>query len=87
MAQQLFTHLLLQPGVLSLENLRHLVLNRAPRRLPPKDLVGPLRLTPRVQPPADSLEPSLIESSLLRKSLLLGVFQVPKLDGFLADLS
>jgi hypothetical protein len=71
--------------VLRLQNLRHLLLNRAPRRLPPKNLARPLRLTPRVQPPANSLKPSLVKSSVLLQSLLLRVLQVTELDSLLAD--
>lgn len=73
--------------MLRFENLGHFLFNRAPRRLPPKDLIRPLSLTTRVQSPADSLETSLIKSSILLQSLLLRVLQVAEIDGLLTNFS
>jgi hypothetical protein len=79
--------LYLQPRVLLLENLRHFLLNRRPRRLPPKNLARSLTLTPRVPSPANSLKAGLLNRRVLLKRLLLGILQIPELNGLLADSS
>jgi hypothetical protein len=73
--------------MLRLENLLHLILNRAPRRFPPKRLARPLSLTTRVQSPTNSFKSSLLERLLLLQRLLLGILQIPQLHSFLAHKS